>query len=80
MSAVELAVNKVKRLSQTEAQQLLAWLSSRPSAAPVAAKKGAGITRSISRPNLKAWRKSVQLKTDWEPQRMPDDVAKVIAL
>ena len=37
MSAVELAIEKVKHLDETHAQQLLAWLQAHEAAAPARA-------------------------------------------
>lgn len=84
MSAVELAVSKVSKLSAQEARELLAWLAARPAQNPA--------TNPVSRParrkttarqrmkKLQAWHDSVRGTTDWEPPRMPDDLVKVAPL
>jgi hypothetical protein len=84
MSAVELAVRKVKKLSAQEARQLLEWLNARqPKGISVkqplrpARRKPAA---RISMQKLKAWQDSVRFTTDWQPPRMPDDLVKSVRL
>ena len=80
MSAVELAVIKVKKMSPRQARELLSWLDSRQaekSALKPRRKKGRRKTTVSQRlKKLKAWEDSVRLTTDWEPPRMPDDLVK----
>ena len=81
MSAVELAVSKVKKLSDREARELLAWLSTRPPKGTVVKPASRPARRkTTARQRMKklmAWNDSVRLTTDWEPPRMPDDLVKV---
>ncbi|MDR3460373.1 MAG: hypothetical protein P4N60_23335 [Verrucomicrobiae bacterium] len=80
MSAVELAVKKVKKLSARQAKELLGWLDARqpkgaalkPSGRPARRKTTA--RRAMQK--LKAWQDSVRGTTDWQPPRMPDDLVK----
>ena len=79
MSAVELAIKKVKGLSARQARELVEWLDGRR-------EKSVSVKhRSLVKPRenadqrkraLKAWQNSVRLTTDWEPPRMPDDLVK----
>ncbi|HEY3761953.1 MAG TPA: hypothetical protein VGN23_09420 [Verrucomicrobiae bacterium] len=84
MSAVELAVKKVKKLSGRQAKELLGWLATRqPSRTSLkkptrAARRKAAVRRSMQK--LKAWHESVRFTTDWEPPRMPDDLVKPFRL
>jgi hypothetical protein len=83
MSAVELAVKKVRKSSASQARQLLGWLEGRPA-------KGASAKRP-SQPwwrkgtpgqrmkKLKAWEDSVRGTTDWEIPRMPDELVNLDA-
>lgn len=77
MSTIELAVEKVKRLSESQAKTLLNWLS-----AQEARQKRSGRKTSKRRPKtmreLMAWYDSIRGTTDWEPQRMPNDLGKVV--
>ena len=79
MSAVELAVKKVKKLSAREARELLTWLAKRPTNG-TANKRRKPSRRKSKRPKsmreLMAWYDSIRLTTDWEPPRMPDDLVK----
>ncbi len=75
MSAVELAVRKVKKLSARQAKELLGWLSARQ---PNGIAKTPRTTRRktaahLRKKKLKAWHDSVRFTSDWEPPRMPDD-------
>jgi hypothetical protein len=79
MSAVELAVRKVKKLSNRQAKELLGWLAGRqpktllPSNSSRGRRKSA-YPRSIR--ELKAWEDSIRLTTNWEPPRMPDELVQ----
>jgi hypothetical protein len=80
MSAVELVVQKVKKLSAREARELLDWLRAREARA-ASARQPSRIAgrknrthRSMQR--LKAWQDSIRFSTDWQPPRMPDDVVR----
>ncbi len=83
MSAVELAVKKVKKLSAPQARELLGWLDKRQA-------KGTAVKRRPKpwwrrgtarqrKAKLKAWNDSVRGTTDWEIPRMPDDLVQVDA-
>jgi hypothetical protein len=77
MSAIELAVRKVRRLSAAEARELLAWLATRPPNAGTVSSSSRSARRNTTArqrmKKLKAWHDSVRGTTDWEPPRMPDD-------
>lgn len=79
MSAVELAVRKVKELSARQARELVGWLEGRQGKS-VSVKRRSSLKRRANadgrRHALKAWQNSVRLTTDWEPPRMPDDLVK----
>jgi hypothetical protein len=78
MSAVELAVRKVKKMSARQARELLGWLDARQAnAAPLKRASRPKQRKTTARQRmkaLKAWQDSVRLTTDWEPPRMPDDL------
>jgi len=79
MSAVEIAVNKVKKLSAREARELLGWLEARQANGAAVKKSAKPKRRKTARQRmkeLKAWEDSVRLTTDWEPPRMPNDLVK----
>lgn len=81
MSAVELAVRKVKKLSARQAKELLGWLGTRPT--PRHTRKSPAARRAAAArrmKKLKAWQDSVRLTTDWEPPRMPDGYLKPFEL
>ena len=84
MSAVALAVRKVKKLSARQAKELLGWLTARqPNGTDVKqpsrpARRKTTARRSMQK--LKAWHDSVRGTTDWTPPRMPDDLVKPIRL
>ena len=84
MSAIELAVSKVRKMSAQEARELLAWLAARPShgatVKPISRTTRRKTTARERMNKLKAWHDSVRLTTDWEPPRMPDDLVKVTPL
>ena len=81
MSAVELVVDKVKKLAPGEARALLAWLAARQSEGrapkPSAPPRRTNTTARQRMKKLQAWHESVRGTTDWEPPRMPDDLVKV---
>jgi hypothetical protein len=85
MSAVELAVRKVKKLSAPQARELLGWLDARQANGTAVKKRRSqpwwrkGTARQRMK-KLKAWQDSVRLTTDWEPPRMPDDLVKPFRL
>jgi hypothetical protein len=83
MSAVELAMKKVKALSDSQARSLLGWLA-KQEARPRSAKKTAPVRRKPRRrqtiKELKAWHDSIRGTTDWEPPRMPDDLVHRVVL
>jgi hypothetical protein len=85
MSAVELAVKKVKKLSDAQARELLGWLDAQPAnGAPLKKRRSLpwwrkGTARQRMK-KLKAWEDSVRLTTDWEPPRMPNDLVKPFRL
>jgi len=78
MSAIELAVRKVKKLSARQAKELLGWLDARQpngiARTPRTARRKTSARRSMQK--LLAWHDSVRLTTDWQPPRMPDDLVK----
>jgi hypothetical protein len=80
MSAVELAVKRVKRLSDRQARELLAWLAKRPSNGTAKKARKPSARRKSKRPRtmreIMAWYDSIRGSTDWEPPRMPDDLVK----
>ena len=80
MSTVELAVQKVKKLSAGEARDLLGWLEQHTNGGNASRRRirawwRKGTPRQRLK-NLKAWEDSVRLTTDWEPPKMPDDLVK----
>jgi hypothetical protein len=84
MSAVELAVRKVKKLSAARARELLSWLDKQQANGTAAKRRPQpwwrkGTARQRMK-KLKAWENSVRLTTDWEPPRMPDDMVKPFRL
>lgn len=84
MSTVELALRKVKKLSDHQARELLGWLSKRKSN-ETSLKQPSRTSRHKpkDRPSmqkLKAWQDSVRFTTDWQPPRMPDDLVKPVRL
>lgn len=84
VSTVELAVRKVKKLSNRQARELLGWLAERqPNGTsrkqPVHLSRG----QRKAHPSMKkllAWYDSIRGTTDWEPPRMPDDPVKATRL
>ena len=82
MSAVELAVRKVKKLSARQAKELLGWLTTRQANGIVQSSRTARRKTSAHRSmqKLKAWQDSVRGTTDWTPPRMPDDLVNPVRL
>src|SRR5438445_145757 len=82
MSAVELAVRKVKKLSARQARELLGWLTARQQNGakqpPPTSHRKTTARRSMQK--LKTWQDSVRGTTDWTPPRMPDDLVKRVRL
>ena len=80
MSAIELAVRKVKKLSARQAKELLGWLTARQSNGTTVKQPSRPARRkTTARRRMKkllAWHDSVRLTTDWQPPRMPDDLVK----
>jgi hypothetical protein len=77
MSALELAVRKVKKLSARQAKELLGWLDARQPRAIAKPRRTNGRAAASRRmKKLLAWHDSVRLTTDWQPPRMPDDLVK----
>lgn len=80
MSTVELAVRKVRKLSDRQARELLGWLNKRQRNG-TSRKRPARSSRGKRKihPSMKkllAWYDSIRGTTDWEPPRMPDDLVK----
>lgn len=84
MSTVQLAVKKVKGLSDSQAQALLDWLAEQPASPRAVKRKGASTRRKPKRKQtmkeLMAWYDSIRRTTDWEPPRMPDDLVQRVKL
>ena len=84
MSAVEIALRKVRKLSARQARELLSWLDARQANGrtlnrpPRKSRRNSTARQSMQR--LKAWHNSVRGTTDWQPPRMPDDLVKVVGL
>jgi hypothetical protein len=83
MSAVELAVKKVKKLSASQARQLLGWLDGQPAKGAPAKRRSQpwwrkGTPRQRMK-KLKAWEDSVRGTTNWEIPRMPHELVNVDA-
>ena len=80
MSAVELAVRKVKELSARQARELLHWLSAQRANGTSLKEQPRKLRREngprVSMRKLKAWQDSIRFTTDWEPPRMPDDLVQ----
>src|SRR5437762_7192532 len=81
MSAVEIALRKVRKLSARQARELLSWLDARQANGTTLnrppRKSRRNSTARLSMQRLKAWHNSVRGTTDWQPPRMPDDLVKV---
>jgi hypothetical protein len=78
VSAVELAVKKVKKLSAPRARELLGWLDGQKAKGKVVKRHSQpwwrnGTARQHMK-KLKAWEDSVRRTNDWEIPRMPDDL------
>jgi hypothetical protein len=83
MSAVELAVKKVKKLSAPQARELLDWLdkhqgNGKSSVRPRRTSGQSALTRRKQK--FKEWHDSIRGTTDWELPRMPDDLVKPFRL
>jgi len=84
MSAVELAVRKVKKLSPRQARELLRWLKARQANGTILnqpsreSRRKSSARRSIK--ELKAWQDSIRFTTNWQPPRMPDDLVRPVRL
>jgi hypothetical protein len=83
MSAVELAVKRVKKLSARQARELLGWLDGRQtngksSTRPRRKSRQSALVRRKQK--FKEWHDSVRGTTDWEPPRLPDDLVKPFRL
>jgi hypothetical protein len=79
MSAIELAVEKVKKMSARQAQELLVWLDDRQAngKSPTRLRRNSRQSALASRKQkFKKWHDSIRGTTDWEPPRMPDDLVK----
>ncbi|HUS35394.1 MAG TPA: hypothetical protein VM680_08600 [Verrucomicrobiae bacterium] len=77
MSAVDLAISKVKKLSPSEARELLLWLDNRKSAtAKHPTRRRRKKRKPLTMAELKKWEDSIRLTTDWEPPRMPNEMVK----
>jgi hypothetical protein len=78
MSAVELAVKKVKKLSAPQARELLGWLDKHQANGKLVKRRRQPLWRKGTarqrKEKHKAWLESVRGTTDWEPPRMPDDL------
>jgi hypothetical protein len=84
VSAVELAIKEVKKLSPSQAQELLNWLGTHPlngtHTPPAKRTSRRKRTNQPSMKRIKAWYDSVRFTTDWEPPRMPDDLVKRVSV
>jgi hypothetical protein len=84
MSAVELAVKKIKKLSAPQARELLDWLDRwHANGKPAKRRRQPWWRKGTARnrmKKLKAWKDSVRLTANWEPPRMPDDLVKPFRL
>jgi hypothetical protein len=84
VSAVELAVRKVKKLSDRQARELLGWLAKRQPNGTAHKRRTQASRRTRkarhSMKKLKAWHDSIRFTTDWQPPRMPDEMVKPIRL
>jgi hypothetical protein len=84
MSAVELAVKKVKKLSAPQARELLGWLDGRKTNGTAVKKRRrlpwwrTGTARQ-RKEKLKAWHDSVRGTTDWEIPRASDELVNLDA-
>jgi hypothetical protein len=76
MSVVQIAVDEVRNLSETDAQALLEWLAARRQ--KPRARKYVPRPRPKSRKQrmseLMAWYDSIRRTTNWDPPRMPNDL------
>lgn len=81
MSAVELAVKKVRKLSAGQARELLGWLEKQQMHKKSGKRRHESWWRKGTardrKGKLKNWEDSVRGTTDWELPRMPDDLVAV---
>jgi len=76
MSAVELAIRKVKKLSAKDARELLQWLNARtPKRSSASNRK-----KQWSKKEIAAWHDSIRLTSDWEFPKMPNDLVRKVDL
>jgi hypothetical protein len=83
MSAVELAVKKVKKLSPRQARELLGWLDKHEENGKSYVRPGRRSRQSAlarRKQKFKAWHDAIRGTTDWEPTRMPDELVKPFRL
>jgi len=83
VSAVELAVRKVKKLSDRQARELLGWLDKQQANGTAPKRRTPASRRKAkarSMQKLLAWYDSIRLTTDWEPPRMPNDLVRPFRL
>jgi hypothetical protein len=80
MSAVEIAIREVKKLSPEEANDLLSWLAARQSQRGTVKARRKKSSRPRTMKQLKKWLDSVRLTTEWEPERMPGDLVSPVKL
>jgi len=80
VSAVELAIRKVKGLSPKQAKELLGWLSAHQVASPRVRKPTRRKARPQSMRRVMAWYDSIRGTTDWAPPRMPNDLVRRVTL
>ena len=80
MSTIEIAVRKVKDLSESQARDLLDWLAARPARSRVRRRlpQGVGHKRKTwpSMRKLRTWYDSIRGATDWDRPQMPPDVVR----
>jgi hypothetical protein len=84
MSTVEIAVQKVRKLSAGQALELLGWLDKHEANGKLAkASRRPWWRQGTARQRMKklrAWHDSIRGTTDWEPPRMPNDLVKSFRL
>ena len=78
MSSIEIAVRKVKDLSESQARDLLDWLAARPERSRVRRRLPQGVRHKRktcpSMRKLRTWYDSIRGTKDWDPPRMPPEV------
>lgn len=84
MSTVEIALRKVKGLSESQAQELLHWLAARQPRSSankiVVARRRRNRKARPTMRQITAWYHSIRGTTDWEPPRMPPDHVHQVSL